>query len=110
METFTLVGVIIAAVIFTRLALKGGSIGSFRFQLSAFMLMWVTAEIPHIAETLGLVADGSFDELGLGAHMISMAVFAVFVGYRSYKFLSIKPLPALPTPSKPPLPTGVMEK
>ncbi len=110
METFTLTGVLISAAIFTRLALKARSIGSFRFQLSIFMLVWVAAEIPHIAETLGLIAVGSFDELGLEVHMMSMAVFALFVGSRSYKFLRVKPLPPLPAPIPPVLPTGALEK
>jgi hypothetical protein len=106
METFTLVGILVAAGIFLRLGLKARSIGSFRFQLSIFMLAWVAAEIPHVAETLGLVATGSYDDLGLGIHLTSMALFAVFVGLRSYKFLSLKPLPPLPPPGHPVLPTG----
>ena len=90
-ETFTLVGVLLAAIIFARLALKARSIGTFRFQLSIFILVWVAAEVPHIADSLGLISAGSFDDLGLAVHMISMATFALFVGVRSYAFLRIKP-------------------
>ncbi len=99
-ETFTLVGVLLAFAIFARLALKAKSAGAFRFQLSIFILIWAMAEVPHIAETLGVVSMGSFDSLGLGAHMVSMAAFALFVGSRSYKFLKMKPLPPM-TPTTP---------
>ena len=90
-ETFTLIGVLISGAIFVRLMFKAKSLGSFRFQLSLFMLVWVGAEVPHIMETLGLIVVGSLDSIGLAAHMISMAVFAVFVGARSVNFLRLKP-------------------
>src|SRR5712692_157292 len=98
-ETFTLVGVLLAFAIFARLALKAKSTGSFRFQLSIFILIWVVAEVPHIAETLGLISVGSFEDFGLAVHMISMAAFALFVGLRSYGFLRMRPLPTLHPPA-----------
>ena len=110
MELFTLAGVLAATVIFTTFAVKSKSIGSFKFQLSIFMLVWAAAEIPHIAETLGLIVVGSFDEIGLEIHMISMAIFAIFVGSRSIKFLKEKPVRSLIPPAQTVLPTGVMEK
>jgi len=104
-ETFTLVGVLLAAIIFGRLAVKAPSIGSFRFQLSIFILIWVTAEVPHIAETIGVIAVGSFDLFGLAVHMVSMAAFAFFVGVRSYVFLRVKPVQPIPPMPRPP--TGI---
>src|SRR5690349_7021180 len=96
-ETFTLIGILVSGAIFVRLAFKAKSLGSFRFQLSLFMLVWVGAEVPHVLETLGLIVVGSLDSIGLAAHMISMAVFAIFVGARSVNFLRLKP-PAQPAP------------
>ena len=93
-ETFTLIGVLLAAAIFARLAIKAKSTGSFRFQLSVFILIWVAAEIPHIAESIGLISVGSFDEFGLALHMTSMAAFAIFVGLKSYGFLTMKQVPS----------------
>ena len=90
-ETFTLVGILISGAIFARLAFKAKSLGSFRFQLSLFMLVWVGAEVPHVLETLGLIVVGSLDTIGLAAHMISMAIFAIFVGTRSVNFLRLRP-------------------
>ncbi len=100
-ETFTLIGVLLAFVIFARLAVKAKSAGSFRFQLSIFILIWVAAEIPHIAETIGLISVGSFDDLGLAVHMTSMAAFALFVGLKSYSFLTVKQFPPPLPPVKP---------
>jgi len=105
-ETFTLVGVLMAAAIFARLALKAPSIGSFRFQLSVFILIWVVAEVPHIAESIGIISVGSFDDLGLAVHMVSMAAFAFFVGIRSYSFLRVRPLQPVP-PITPRSQTGI---
>src|SRR2546425_8196983 len=92
-ETFNLVLILIAFAIFTRLAFKGKSLGNFRFQLSVFLLIWVMSEIPHIAESLGLIATTSYDDIGLYLHATSMVVFAIFVGWRSLKFATFHPTP-----------------
>lgn len=86
-EIYSFIGIVLAAVIFTRLAIKGQSIGNFRFQLSIFILIWVAAEIPHILDSLGLVDASSYLTAGLMLHLISMIAFAVFVGTRSLRFL-----------------------
>jgi hypothetical protein len=96
-ETFNLVLIVIAFAIFARLAFKGKSLGSFRFQLSIFLLIWVISEIPHIAESIGFIAVGSYEDVGLYLHAASMAVFGMFVGWRSFRFLSFNP-PAPITP------------
>lgn len=79
--------IILSAIIFTRLAFKSKSFGSFQFQLSLFVLLWVIAELPHIASTLGMINDTSFELIGVTFHFISMAAFALFVGIRSLQFL-----------------------
>ena len=99
-ETFNLVLILIAFVIFARLAFKGKSLGNFRFQLSIFLLIWVISEIPHIAESIGILTVGSYEDTGLYLHAASMAVFAMFVGWRSLRFLSFHP-PAITTVSLP---------
>lgn len=108
-ETFTLVGVLAAFVLFARLALKAKSVGSMRFQLSIFILIWAIAEILHVTETLGLSSGSSLDDLGLGVHMVSMAAFAIFLGAKSYNFLRIRPISPLPPPAKPKGITGAMD-
>jgi len=98
-ETINLVLILFAFAIFIRLAFKGKSLGSFRFQLSIFLLIWVISEIPHIAGSLGLVATTGYQDLGLYVHAASMGVFALFVGWRSIKIATLHPAP----------PTGVVK-
>jgi hypothetical protein len=113
MEMFTLTGILVSGIIFARLAVKAKSIGSFRFQLSFFMLVWVAAEIPHVAQTLGWIPVESFDDIGLAIHMTSMALFAIFIGMRSFQFLktgALPPPPALSTiPPNTTRPRGTLE-
>src|SRR5213593_3337083 len=104
-ETFSLVLILLAFAIFTRLAFKGKNIGNFRFQLSIFLIIWVLSEIPHIAGTLGLIAISAYEETGLYLHAVSMTVFALFVGWRSFRFLTLHPPPPVTTlsiPAEPP--------
>jgi len=103
-ETFNLVLILVAFAIFARLAIRGKSLGNFRFQLSIFLLIWVLSEIPHIAESLGLIVTTGYDDIGLYLHALSMGVFALFVGWRSIKFATLHPTPAstvLPIPKEP---------
>lgn len=104
-EIFSLILILVAFAIFARLAIKGQSLGSFRFQLSIFLLIWVLSEIPHISETLGLLSTASYSDIGLYLHATSMAVFALFVGWKSLKFITIHPPPptgAVSVPTEPP--------
>src|SRR5437867_2150579 len=93
-ETFNLILILVAFAIFIRLAFKGKSLGTFRFQLSIFLLIWVMSEIPHIVESLGLIAIAGYEDIGLYLHALSMIVFALFVGWRSLKFATLHPPPA----------------
>lgn len=86
-EIFTSVMIILSAIVFTRLAFKSKGLGSFQFQLSIFVIIWVIAELPHIGSTLGLIDDTSYATFGITFHFISMAAFAFFVGIRSIQFL-----------------------
>jgi hypothetical protein len=104
-ETINLVLILFAFAIFIRLALKGKSLGSFRFQLSIFLLIWVISEIPHIAGSLGLIATTGYQDIGLYLHSASMGVFALFVGWRSIKIATLHPAPptgVVKVPTEPP--------
>ena len=109
MELYTFVVILASAVVFARLALKAKGIGSFRFQLSAFILIWAIAEIVYVGTDLGFVSIGNSDAIGLAFHFVSMAAFAVFVGARSFKFLQVKPIQP-PRPVKPIPLTGALDK
>lgn len=104
-ETINLVLILFAFTIFFRLALKGKSLGSFRFQLSIFLQIWVISEIPHIAGSLGLIATTGYQDIGLYLHAASMGVFALFVGWRSLKIATLHPAPptgVVKVPTEPP--------
>jgi len=100
-ETFNLVLILIAFAIFARLAFKGKSLGGFRFQLSIFLLIWAISEIPRISESIGFLAATGYEDTGLYLHAASMAVFAIFVGWRSFRFLSFHPPAPITTVSLP---------
>ena len=105
LETFNLVLILVAFAIFARLAIRGKSLGNFRFQLSIFLLICVISEIPHIAETLGLIVTTGYEDIGLYLHAMSMGVFALFVGWRSIKFATLHttaPAGAVSIPKEPP--------
>ena len=102
MELFSGFGLIFAFLIFARLAVRAKNTGSFRFQLSIFMLIWVMAEIPKVASTLGLLSTAGFGLYGLTFHMVSMFAFALFIGAKSFVFLRTPSTPALPSPSQMP--------
>lgn len=110
MEFYTLFVILASAVVFALLAAKAKSIGSFRFQLSAFILIWAVAEIVYVGGDLGLVTIGNTAYLGLAFHFASMAAFAIFVGARAFRFLQVKPDTPSPKPIKPFPLTGAMEK
>jgi hypothetical protein len=93
-EWFTLIGIFLAGIIFARMALKAKSLGSFRFQLSIFILIWVAAETPHTLADLGFLSGTDYGTLGLFLHMLSMFAFAAFVGIKSLEYF--KPPPAPP--------------
>ena len=104
-ETINLVLILFAFTIFFRLALKGKSLGSFRFQLSIFLIIWVISEIPHIAGSLGFIATIGYQDIGLYLHAASMGVFALFVGWRSIKIATLHPAPptgVVKVPTEPP--------
>lgn len=105
-ETYSLIMVLLSFAVFTWLGVKAKSIGSFRLQLSIFMLIWAVSEIPHIAETLNLFSTAGYEMLGLTLHLISMAAFSFFIGIRSYGFLRIQPPTISTTTQQPPMPAG----
>ncbi|TMI07824.1 hypothetical protein E6H34_07065 [Candidatus Bathyarchaeota archaeon] len=103
-QTYTLIVILLASIVFARLALKGKNLGSYRVQLSVFILIWAAAEMPRAASNLGLVSASDYGTLGLFLHMVSMAAFAAFVGAKSFNFFKPAPKGALST-STPTIPS-----
>ncbi len=103
-ETYSLIMVLLSFAVFTWLGVKAKSIGSFRLQLSIFMLTWAVSEIPHIAGTLNLFSTVGYEMVGLTLHLISMAAFSLFIAVRSYGFLRTQPPTISTTTQQPPMP------
>src|SRR2546426_6619438 len=94
-ETLNLVLILIAFAIFSRLAIKGKSLGSFRFQLSIFLQIWVISEVPHIGESIGLLTAGGDEDTRVYLHAASIAGFCLFVGVGCVQFPFFPPPPSL---------------
>ncbi len=90
-ETFSLLGVLLVFVIFTRLAVRARTRGVFQLQLCLFILLWALGEVPHIAGTLGLISTADYQDVGLVLHNLSMATFAIFTGARYFNLLRTFP-------------------
>lgn len=103
-KTYSLIMVLLSFAVFTWLGLKAKSIGSFRLQLSIFMLIWAISEVPHIAASLNLFSTAGYEMFGLTLHLISMAAFSLFIGIRSYGFLRTQPPTISTTTQQPPMP------
>jgi hypothetical protein len=112
-ELFTAIGVVLASIIFARLAYKSKGFGTFQFQLSVFILVWAGSEIPHIFGTMGLIDETAYETVGLTFHFISMAFFALFVGARCFQYFGAHSKPQSPsfpqTSVSPTIPPGVSE-
>ena len=100
-ELFTSIGVVLAAAIFGRLAIKSKNYGSFQFQVSIFILFWAASELPHIFGTTGLIDETSYTTIGLAFHFVSMAFFAIFVGAKSFQYFGSHAQAKSPKPSFP---------
>jgi hypothetical protein len=86
-ETIILGGVLVALVLFVRMAIKAGTVRSFQFQLSAFLVVWAISEIPRYLDSMGILDLTPIRLYGLVIHMISMILFAFFIIFRFSKFV-----------------------
>jgi hypothetical protein len=86
-SSFSIVLIVVSLIVLIQLASRSRSIRSFQVQLLVFTLVLIIAEIPRILGKLAVVEIGLVEEPGLALHTISMALFALFIGYRTMKFL-----------------------
>ena len=86
---YTVIVILLATVVFTRLAVKAKSLGATRFQFFLFILVWAVAELAFSLGSLGIVSDSSYVVLGLTFHLVSMFMFAIFVAVKSFHFLHV---------------------
>ncbi len=80
----TLVLLVIALGIFVWLTARSRNIRSFQFQISMFILIWITGEIVDLLGEEGVVEVFSTSELGIYLHVLAMAMFSAMLWIRYY--------------------------
>lgn len=79
-------GLLIALVLFIRLALKAKTIRSFQSELSIFVIIWVLSELVRALLVLRIIeANPTLQLLSIVIHTISMVAFGVFIVVRFYR-------------------------
>ena len=80
----TLVLLVIALGIFVWLTARSRNIKSFQFQISLFILIWITGEIVELLGEEGVVELFSTSEIGMYVHVLAMAMFSAMLWIRFY--------------------------
>src|SRR5919199_7002468 len=82
--SLTLILLVVALGIFAWLAIRSRNIKSFQFQISIFILIWMTGEIVDLLGEEGVVELFSTSEIGAYVHVIAMAMFSAMLWIRFY--------------------------
>ena len=80
----TLFLLVIALGIFVWLTARSRNIKSFQFQISIFILIWMTGEIVDLLGEEGVVELFSTSEIGVYVHVLAMAMFSAMLWIRFY--------------------------
>jgi len=80
----TLVLLIIALGIFIVLTAKSRNTKSFQFQISLFIVIWMTGEIADLLGEEGVIQIFSTNEIGMYIHVVAMALFSTMLWTRFY--------------------------
>jgi bacteriorhodopsin len=75
---------LIAFGIFAWLTTRSRNIKSFQFQISIFILIWITGEIVDLLGEEGVVELFSTSEIGVYIHVLAMAMFSAMLWIRFY--------------------------
>lgn len=75
---------LIALGIFAWLTTRSRNIKSFQFQISIFILIWMTGEIVDLLGEEGVVELFSTSEIGVYVHVLAMAMFSAMLWIRFY--------------------------
>jgi bacteriorhodopsin len=82
--SLTLILLVIALGIFVWLTARSRNIKSFQFQISVFILIWITAEIIDLLGEEGVIQLFSTSEIGMYVHVLAMAMFSAMIWIRFY--------------------------
>lgn len=86
-EVGILIGVLIAFVLFVRMAVSAGTVRSLQFQLAGFLSIWAISEAPRVLNSIGAVNLSAYSLYGTIIHTSSMVAFAIFITYRFSRFV-----------------------
>jgi bacteriorhodopsin len=84
LDSLTLVLLVIALGIFVWLTTRSRNIKTFQFQISMFILIWITGEIVDLLGEEGVVELFSTSEIGMYIHVLAMAMFSAMLWIRFY--------------------------
>lgn len=80
---------LIAFLLFARLAIKSKSLSSLQSQLSVFLMIWIVAELLRALLNAGMIAaTPALQLLGFEIHTLAMVAFGGFLLFRFYRVSS----------------------
>jgi len=89
LRNFVPLMLIVALILFARLAIKSKSLSSLQSQLSVFLMIWIVAELLRALLNAGLIAATSaLQLLGFEIHTVAMVAFGGFLLFRFYRVAS----------------------
>jgi hypothetical protein len=96
LRNFVPVMLVVAFVLFARLAIKSKSLSSLQSQVSVFLMIWIVAELLRALLDIGMIAaTPALQLLGFEIHTVAMVAFGGFLLFRFYSVDSrSKALPA----------------
>ena len=85
-QDLTLILLVVSTGIFGYLAVKSRNLRAFQFQISVFVLIWISGEVANVLIQTGIVVFPAFlQEIGYELHVASMVFFAFFI-YARYLY------------------------
>jgi hypothetical protein len=85
MNSVTTMLLLIALGIFVWLAVRSKNIKSFQFQISIFIIIWISGEIAGILQDSGIIVLSLVQgDIGLEIHVVSMVFFSMMLWLRYY--------------------------
>ena len=85
MNSITTMLLLIALAIFVWLALRSKNVRTFQFQISIFLIIWISGEIAGILQDSGIIVLSIVQgDIGLEIHVVSMVFFSMMLWLRYY--------------------------
>jgi hypothetical protein len=85
MNSITTMLLLIALGMFVWLAMRSKNIKTFQFQISIFIIIWISGEIAGILQDSGIIVLSPVQgDIGLEIHVVSMVFFSMMLWLRYY--------------------------